>query len=93
MLSSAVRSCASSLGESPGPEQGVGSCTTGQVEFGQDPEAGSWEAAASHWPFDHRLKLGGVVQGVTFQALWGTSEAQGFAGDTSSVCHLLALRL
>lgn len=33
------------------------------------------------------------MQGVTFQALCGTQEAQGFAGDTSSVCHLLALKL
>lgn len=33
------------------------------------------------------------MQGVTFQALWGTQEAQGFAGDTSCVCHLLALEL
>lgn len=61
------------------------------MEFGQDLEASSWEAAASHWASDHRLKLGGVAQGVTFQALQGTYEAQGFASDTSSVCHLLAL--
>lgn len=45
------------MGESPGPEQGVGSSTGGKVEFGQNPAAGSWEAAASHWPSDDRLKL------------------------------------
>lgn len=33
------------------------------------------------------------MQGGTFQALWNTHEAQGFADDTSSVCHLLVLEL
>lgn len=30
------------------------------------------------------------MQGVTFQALQGTQEAPGSAGDMSNVCHLLA---
>jgi hypothetical protein len=42
-------------GESPGPVQGVGSCTSGKVEFGQDPVVSSWEAATSHWPFDDKF--------------------------------------
>lgn len=30
---------------------------------------------------------------MTFQALWGTHEAQSSASEMLSVCHLLALRL
>lgn len=71
----------------------MGCCTSENLEFGQDPAASSWGAAASHWPSDNRFKLSGIRQGVTFQALWGTHEAQGSAGDTSNVCHLLALEL
>lgn len=76
-------------GESPDPEQGVGSCTSGKVEFGQDQQL----VPGKLLPLTGLLMTGWnfeVLCKVTFKALWGSEV---FAGNTSSVCHLLALKL